>query len=148
MSELTFFTATQLAAMIRERQVSAVEVLEAHLDQIARHNPRLNAIVTLDKAAARERARQADAALVHGEVWGALHGVPVTVKDAFETAGLRTTSGYKPWANYVPLNDAPAVARLSAVGRDYSGQDQSAGPCGAALNQSTMCSGARTIRGI
>jgi amidase len=116
MNELTFFTATQLAAMIRERQVSAVEVLEAHLTHIARHNPALNAIVTLDEANARERARQADAALARGESWGALHGVPVTIKDAFETAGLRTTSGYKPWSNYVPQNDAPAVARLRQAG--------------------------------
>lgn len=63
MNDLTFLTATQLAQAIRERQVSAVQVLEAHLDQIARHNPALNAIVTLDEANARERARQADAAL-------------------------------------------------------------------------------------
>jgi amidase len=63
MNDLTFLTATQLAQAIRERQVSAVQVLEAHLDQIARHNPALNAIVTLDEANACERARQADAAL-------------------------------------------------------------------------------------
>jgi amidase len=96
MSDLTFLTVTQLVAAIRERQLSAVQVLEAHLAHIARHNPALNAIVTLDEANARERARQADEALARGESWGALHGVPVTIKDAFETAGLRTTSGYKP----------------------------------------------------
>jgi amidase len=116
MSDLTFLTATQLAQAVRERQVSAVEVLEAHLTHIAKHNPTLNAIVTLDEANARERARQADAALARGESWGALHGVPVTIKDAFETAGLRTTGGYRPWSNYIPQNDAPAVARLRQAG--------------------------------
>ena len=84
--------------MIRDRQVSAMEVLDAHLVKIAQHNPKLNAICTLDEENARDRARQADEALGNGEIWGALHGVPVTIKDIFETAGLRTTAGY------IPLN--------------------------------------------
>jgi amidase len=94
MTSLTFTTASQLARMIRDREISAVEVLEAYLSQIATHNPKLNAICTLDAETARTRARQADAALAAGENWGALHGVPVTIKDIFTTAGLRTTAGY------------------------------------------------------
>jgi amidase len=102
MTDLVFLPAYQLAQMIRDRQVSAIEVLDAHLAQIAKHNPNLNAICTLDADNARTRAKQADAALAKGENWGALHGVPVTIKDIFETAGLRTTAGYIPLQDHVP----------------------------------------------
>lgn len=102
--------------MIRLRQVSAVEVLDEHLAQIARHNPALNAIVTLDEERSRARAQEADAALARGECWGPLHGMPVTIKDSLETAGLRTTAGHPPLAGYVPSQDAPTVARLRAAG--------------------------------
>jgi amidase len=111
MSELNYLPAHQLAAMIRQRQVSAVEVLDAHLAQIARYNPALNAIVTLDEEGGRARAQSADAALARGEVWGPLHGVPLTIKDAIATAGMRTTSGFLPWADFVP----PWMRRLLPV---------------------------------
>jgi len=116
MSNLVFTTAQELATSIRQRQVSATEVLEAHLAQIAKYNPPLNAIVTLDEERARTRAKEADTALARGEVWGPLHGVPITIKDAIETAGLRTTGGFPPLAEYVPARDAPVVARLRAAG--------------------------------
>ncbi len=116
MTNLTFASAHQLAQMIRDRQVSAVEVLDAHLAQIAKHNSKLNAICTLDEGNARTRAKLADEALAKGENWGALHGVPVTIKDIFETAGLCTTTGYIPLKDYVPQQDATVVARLKAVG--------------------------------
>jgi amidase len=116
MDKLVYQTAVELAESIRSRQFSSVEVVEAFLSQIASHNPTLNAIVTLDEAGARECARQADAALTRGELWGPLHGVPVTIKDSFETAGLRTTSSFKPLANYVPKQDATVVARLRSAG--------------------------------
>jgi amidase len=86
------------------------------LIQIVRHNPALNAIVTLDEERARARAKEADAALAQGEIWGPLHGVPVTIKDSIETAGLRTTSGFPPLADYTPSVDAPVVARLRTAG--------------------------------
>ena len=111
-----FATVHELAVAIRERRVSAAEVLEAHLVRIARYNPALNAIVTLNEEKARARAGEADSALARGEVWGPLHGVPVTIKDSFATAGLRTTSGYPPLADYVPDSDATVVARLRAAG--------------------------------
>lgn len=116
MSDLVFTPAYQLAQMIRDRVVSAVEVLDAHLTQIAKHNSKLNAICTLDRDRARQRAQQADEALARGENWGILHGVPITIKDIFETAGLRTTAGYKPLKDYIPQQDATAVARLRAAG--------------------------------
>ncbi|WP_414566473.1 MULTISPECIES: amidase [unclassified Anabaena] len=116
MTPLTFLSACQLAQMIRDRQVSAVEVLDAHLSQIAKHNSKLNAICTLDEDSARSKAKQADEALLRGENWGVLHGVPITVKDLFETSGLRTTAGATALKNYIPSHDATAVSRLRAAG--------------------------------
>ena len=116
MSDLVFLSAHQLAQMIRDREVSAVEVIGANLAQIAKHNTKLNAICTLDEDNAFTRAKLADEALARGENWGALHGVPITVKDIFETAGLRTTAGYIPLKDYVPQQDATVVARLKAAG--------------------------------
>ncbi len=116
MNDLIFRTATELANVIRDETASAQEVLDTHLRHIAKHNPGLNAIVTPNEEKARQRAQEADAALARGEVWGPLHGVPVTIKDVFETAGLRTTSSFKPLANYIPHQDATAVARIRGAG--------------------------------
>jgi amidase len=126
MTNLTFVPASQLAQMIRDRQVSAVEVLEAYLAQIATHNSKLNAICTLDEEKARVRANQADEALGRGENWGALHGMPVTIKDIFETAGLRTTAGYIPLKDYIPAQDATVVARLRSAGAIILGKTNTA----------------------
>src|SRR4051812_812233 len=98
MSDIVFSSATQLAAAIRAGRVSAIEALEAHLAQIDQHNPVLNAVITLDAEPARRRAREADRAMARGEIWGPLHGVPFTLKDAHATAGLRTTTGFPPLA--------------------------------------------------
>ncbi|CAA9587794.1 MAG: Aspartyl-tRNA(Asn) amidotransferase subunit A @ Glutamyl-tRNA(Gln) amidotransferase subunit A, partial [uncultured Thermomicrobiales bacterium] len=114
--EIVFSSATGLASAIRAGRVSATAVLEAHLVQIERHNPALNAIITLDAAGARERARAADEALARGEVWGPLHGVPFTLKDAHATAGIRTTVGFPPLADHVPREDSTVAARLKAAG--------------------------------
>jgi amidase len=116
MSELVTLAAEELALGIRLRRWSAVEALEAHLARVRERNPELNAIVLLDEEGARRRAREADEALARGECWGPLHGVPVTIKDSLCTAGLRTTSGFPPLAEYVPERDATAVARLRAAG--------------------------------
>lgn len=116
MNNLVFLSASQIAKAIRNRSFSSVEVVEAHFEHIALHNPKLNAIITLNLENAYQRAKEADEALARGEVWGALHGVPITIKDSFATKGLRTTSSYEPLANYVPTQDATVVARLRAAG--------------------------------
>ena len=116
MPNLIYRTATELAMLIREKKASAVEVLDAHLAQIHQHNDKLNAIATLDEENARKRAKEADAALANGEIWGPLHGVPITIKDVFETAGLRTTSSFKPLKDYIPKEDATIVVRLKEAG--------------------------------
>jgi amidase len=115
-NSIIFLPAVEIARLIRDGGVSSLEVVEAHLRQIADHNGRLNAIVTIDEQGARQRARDADLALRRGEVWGPLHGVPFTIKDVFETAGLLTTSGSPRLAKYVPVRDATVVARLRSAG--------------------------------
>ncbi|PZD73178.1 Glutamyl-tRNA(Gln) amidotransferase subunit A [Acaryochloris thomasi RCC1774] len=122
MTDLVFRSACELAGMICDRTLSATELLDAYLVQIAQHNPKLNAICTLDEDSARNRAKQADAALAKGENWGPLHGVPITLKDIFETAGLKTTAGYMPLKDYIPQQDATVVARLRAAGAIIMGK--------------------------
>jgi aspartyl-tRNA(Asn)/glutamyl-tRNA(Gln) amidotransferase subunit A len=113
--DLCRLDATALAARIRDKEVSPVEVLRAHEDRIGRLNPLLNAIVTSAPDAA-ERARAAEAAVMRGERLGPLHGVPFTMKDAFETAGLRTACGSRLLAHHVPATDATVVTRMRAAG--------------------------------
>lgn len=114
--DLAFLPAYTLAEMIRTGKVSSREVVEVYLGRIERYNKALNAIVTLDANGARKRAREADEALAKGEVWGPLHGVPVTIKDNIATLGLRTTSGLEDLAGYVPAHDATVVERLKKAG--------------------------------
>src|SRR4051812_34471667 len=90
--EVVFLTARELARRIRERELSAVEVMQAHLDQIERINPLVNAIITLLPERALDDARAADAALASGPV-GPLHGLPIAHKDTALTRGIRTTFG-------------------------------------------------------
>ncbi|MFN2645258.1 MAG: amidase [Burkholderiales bacterium] len=111
-----FSSAVELAAALRARRLSARELTELYLARIARHNPSLNALCTIDEAGAAHRALEADAAISRGELWGPLHGVPMSIKDALETAGLKTTGGHPPLKDYVPARDATAVARLRAAG--------------------------------
>ena len=123
MNDLTFVPAHELATMIRQRHVSSVEVLEAHLAQITQHNPAIHAIVTLDEDGARQRAKAADVALGQGQVWGPLHGVPITLEDAHPTAGLRSTwGGFAPFSDHVPTEDGCVVARLKTAGAIVMGK--------------------------
>jgi Asp-tRNA(Asn)/Glu-tRNA(Gln) amidotransferase A subunit family amidase len=112
---LTDQSASDLAELIRSREVSPVEVVEAHLQRITQINPQLNAIVTLAPDAL-DRARVAETPLMSGREVGPLHGVPLTIKDTIDTEGLRTTSGSRLRADYVPDRDATAVALLKAAG--------------------------------
>ncbi|HEY4626186.1 MAG TPA: amidase [Blastococcus sp.] len=108
--------ATELAALLRSRDISARELLEAHLERIDRLNPAINAIVTLDADGARVAADAADAALAAGEDVGPLHGLPVAHKDTHATGGMRTTWGSPLHADTVPLRDELVVARLKRAG--------------------------------
>ena len=112
---LLFASATRLLALLRAREVSAMELVELHLARIARVNPRLNAIVTLTADAARADAAAADRRLRAGDA-RPLEGLPVTIKDAFATAGVRSTGGCKLFEAFVPDTDAVAVARWKQAG--------------------------------
>jgi amidase len=88
----------------------------ASLKQIAAENDKIHALITVSEETARRQAREADEVLARGEQWGPLHGIPFTVKDCIETAGLRTTCGYRKLADYIPAQDATVVARTKAAG--------------------------------
>jgi Asp-tRNA(Asn)/Glu-tRNA(Gln) amidotransferase A subunit family amidase len=114
--DLAFRSGSELVASLRRREVSSRELLDIYLDRIDRLNPDVNAVVTIDAERARREADAADKATMRGDADGALHGLPMTVKDSIETAGLRTTAGAAELADHVPTVDAPAVARLRAAG--------------------------------
>jgi amidase len=114
--DLCFRPATELAALLRGREISARELLEMHLERIARLDPSINAVVTLDADGARAAADAADAALSAGEPVGPLHGLPVAHKDTHATGGMRTTMGSPLFADSVPADDELVVARLRAAG--------------------------------
>ncbi|MCZ6474615.1 MAG: amidase [SAR324 cluster bacterium] len=116
-ASLCFHSAVDLARMIRGKKVSAVEVMEAHLAQIARINPKVNAIVTMaDEGQLLDQAAQADAAVAKGAETGPLHGLPLGVKDLVLTAGMRTTYGSRIYKDLVPGHDGLIVEREKAAG--------------------------------
>ena len=114
--DLAFRPAGELARMIRDKEISAAALLEHYLERLGRFNPALNAVVATDLDAARARAREADAALARGELWGPLHGVPMTIKDTFEVVGMPTTAGAPAYKDHRPQNNAVAVQRLLDAG--------------------------------
>lgn len=116
MSELFYRTATELAALIATREISAVEIMDVHLDRIDRINPTLNAIVTLATDEARRKAQAADAAVARGDPLGPLHGLPIAHKDLTRTKGIRTTFGSKIFEHFVPSEDDLIVERLRSAG--------------------------------
>ena len=117
MTDLAFRSATALLTALDKKETSSEELLRHFLSRIERLAGTVNAVVTLDAERALEEARRCDDERAAGDLRGALHGLPITVKDSFETAGLRTTSGGAPGLeSYVPEKDAKAVARLKAAG--------------------------------
>lgn len=116
MDQLMYASATTLAKAIRTKEVSSKEVVDAYLQRIEAINPKLNAVVQLAVDTARAQARQADAALARGDTTGPLHGVPMTIKDSLDTAGMISSGGTKGRASFVPTEDATVVARLRAAG--------------------------------
>ncbi|HLH39023.1 MAG TPA: amidase [Bryobacteraceae bacterium] len=114
--ELCYLTAVEMASLVRRKKISARELMEAHLKQIDRVNPRVNAIVTLVADQAMENARQADEQQARGRPIGPLHGLPVAHKDLIETAGIRTTFGSPIFKDNVPAADAILVERARQAG--------------------------------
>ncbi len=113
---LATWTASRLAAAIRAREISSRDLLELYIDRIERLNPPLNAVITLDLERARAGATRADDEADRGAWRGPLHGLPITIKDAIEVGGLRSTGGAVELKDHVPVADAPAVARLKDAG--------------------------------
>lgn len=113
---IIYASAKSIAAAIQEKRVSAVEVVEAHLARIDEVNGALNAVVQLCAERALDEARAADSAAARGESLGALHGVPITLKDSLDTEGVVTTGGTSGRAGFVPDADATVTARLRGAG--------------------------------
>ncbi len=111
-----YASATTLARRIRDREVSSEEVVEAHLQRIGNVNQRLNALVQIAPHQALDEARKADATRAQGRPVAPLHGVPFTVKDWIDAAGLRCTGGDPAFRDHIPAEDATVVARMRQAG--------------------------------
>ncbi|MFF9073556.1 amidase [Streptomyces sp. NPDC014872] len=116
MTDPAFRSAGQLAAAVAAKEVSSVELLDHYLARVERLDPKVNAIVARDEEGARAAALAADRAVSRGEPLGPLHGVPVTIKDSLEVAGMRTTGGSTRWGHHISTHDAESVARLKDAG--------------------------------
>jgi Asp-tRNA(Asn)/Glu-tRNA(Gln) amidotransferase A subunit family amidase len=115
-SELNFVSAREMAQRVREKKISPVDLVEAHLQQIERLNPVLNAFVQVDAERARLAARNAESAVVNGARLGPLHGVPISIKSSFNVEGLRCEAGTRLRAGFVAGHDAVLVTRLKDAG--------------------------------
>ncbi len=116
MVDLPFRPAKQLAALVRKRKVGCLELLDTYLARVEKYNSRLNAIIAMNLEAARRRARAADRALARKEVWGPLHGVPMTIKESYDVVGMPTTWGAPELKDNYPKRNALAVDRLLRAG--------------------------------
>ena len=114
--ELCYMSAGQLSGLIRDKEVSPVEVVDAHLARIEATEPTLNSFITLLPEQAREVARRAESQIQAGNYRGPLHGIPVGLKDLFNTAGVRTTSGSRIFDTFVPAEDCTVAARFQRAG--------------------------------
>jgi Asp-tRNA(Asn)/Glu-tRNA(Gln) amidotransferase A subunit family amidase len=116
MSDLTSLSAVAMAQKIREKEISPVEVVDAHLAKIERLNPKLNAFVHVDMDRVRREARDAEATVMREKTLGPLHGVPISIKSSLEVAGMRCESGTRLRAGHIATRDAPLVERLRNAG--------------------------------
>jgi Asp-tRNA(Asn)/Glu-tRNA(Gln) amidotransferase A subunit family amidase len=116
MNDLIFLPAVLMAEHVRRKKISPVELVDAHLRQIERLNPKLNAFVQVDMERARRAAQEAEIAVMHEKTLGPLHGVPISIKSSLAVAGMLCESGTRLRAGFVPAQDAPLVARLRAAG--------------------------------
>src|SRR5437667_6370402 len=115
-SDLTFLSISELSELIRNKKVSPVEVTRATLDRIDKLNPKLNAYITVTRDLAMKAAQDAEAEIQQKKWRGPLHGVPIALKDLFDTAGIKTTAGSALFKDRVPDRDAEVVTRLKAAG--------------------------------
>src|SRR5216110_3026488 len=116
MLDVPFRSARQLAAAIRKKKIGCLELLDLYLARVDKHDPAINALVVRDADRARRRARAADRALAKGQVWGPLHGLPMTVKESYDVVGMPTTWGLAELKDNRPQQNALAVDRLIAAG--------------------------------
>ncbi|HYL15384.1 MAG TPA: amidase [Terriglobales bacterium] len=116
MGDVTRLSAMAMAELVRRREVSPVELVDAHLSRIEQLNPKLNAFVQVDAERARRDAHAAEWAVKHGAGLGRLNGVPISIKSSIDVAGLRCEAGTKLRVGYIAPGDAPLVARLRAAG--------------------------------
>lgn len=114
--DIHFKSATAVAAMIQDKKISSLELTKTILSRIEQYDDEINAINVLLAEEALSKAKEADEALTRGELFGPLHGVPITIKDSFRIKGVVTTAGNPALANYVPDYDATSVARLRNAG--------------------------------
>ncbi len=121
-TELCFLSATEMAAAVKKKKLSPVEIVDALLARIEKVNPKVNAYCTVVPEMAREAAKKAETKVMRGEKVGPLHGVPVSIKDLTITAGIRTTWGSKIYEHFVPEEDALSVQRLKAAGAIIMGK--------------------------
>ena len=116
MPDPTFLSAVSMAEQIRQKKLSPIELVEAHLARVEKLNPKLNAFVQVDAEGARTQARGAEDAVIRGEKLGPLHGVPISIKSSLEVKGLRCEAGTKLRAGFVAAQEAPLVSRLRNAG--------------------------------
>src|SRR5256885_7280121 len=116
MLDIPFRSARQLAAEIRKQKIGCLELLDLYVGRVEKYDGALNAVVVRDIERARARARAADGALAKGDIWGPLHGVPMTVKESYDVAGLPTTWGVPEYKSNLAARDAVVVERLLGAG--------------------------------
>jgi aspartyl-tRNA(Asn)/glutamyl-tRNA(Gln) amidotransferase subunit A len=136
--ELCFMSATQMASLMRRRQLSPVEVVGAILRRIERLEPSLNAMARMLDVTAREQARAAERALMAGDALGPLHGIPVTIKDATSIAGVPSDSGSYVTRGYVPSEDSVHVARMKAAGAIALGTTTTSEQCFSCISRNPL----------
>ncbi|OGO63565.1 MAG: amidase [Chloroflexi bacterium RBG_19FT_COMBO_47_9] len=116
MMELTSLNISEAATLLKQKEISPVELTQAHLERIHRMDRQMNSFLTLTPELALQQARQAESEIQHGQYKGPLHGIPLAFKDLYETRGIRTTAGSTFFAEYIPEADAAVVQRLKEAG--------------------------------
>jgi amidase len=119
---LAYRSAAELAALIKAKKVGSEELLDLYLDRFEKYNSQVNAVIATDFASARRRAKAADIALAKGENWGPLHGIPMTIKDSFDVAGMPSTWGVAELKDHRPARNALAVDRFVDAGAIFFGK--------------------------